>query len=169
MLNTNFKIIEYTAANADSFAEMLNHANKYIKACYKDINEEVLKHKPSHGLLNYYLALDEEKVIGFCKLTNECFCGEEDALFIDSMTVDPEYQGQGAGKMLIIKSLEHAFELGFPRVDLTTMESNKNAIGLYEKCGFIRTEFDKAVHMVNSLPASGKAAIDNLSEQLMKR
>jgi len=168
MLNTNFQIVEYTVNNADNLLETWNNANRQIKEYYKGINEEVLKHKPSCGLLNYYLVIDDDKVVGLCKLTDECYCGEEDALFLDYMEVDEEYRGKGAGKMLILKSLERALELGFPRVDLTTMESNTNAIGLYGKCGFVRTEYhiETIVHMVNSLPASGQLAIDELINQL---
>ncbi len=48
----------------------------------------------------------------------------------------PEARGKGYGKMLIEKCFESAAGFGFKEVYLETMPELKNAVGLYEQCGF---------------------------------
>ena len=48
----------------------------------------------------------------------------------------PEARGNGYGKMLIEKCFASAARFGFSEVYLETMPELKNAVGLYEQCGF---------------------------------
>ena len=48
----------------------------------------------------------------------------------------PEARGKGYGKMLIEQCFESAAKFGFKQVYLETMPELKNAMGLYEQCGF---------------------------------
>ena len=48
----------------------------------------------------------------------------------------PEARGKGLGKQLIEQCFRSAEKFGFKEVYLETMPELKNAVGLYEKCGF---------------------------------
>ena len=48
----------------------------------------------------------------------------------------PQVRGMGYGKLLIEKCFESAKRLGYRQVYLETMPELKNAVGLYEHCGF---------------------------------
>jgi putative acetyltransferase len=48
----------------------------------------------------------------------------------------PEYRGQGYGKMMINECFDIARKFGFKQVYLETLPELKNAVGLYESCGF---------------------------------
>ena len=48
----------------------------------------------------------------------------------------PDARGKGYGKMLIEKCFESAMKFGFKQMYLETMPELKNAVGLYERCGF---------------------------------
>ncbi len=52
----------------------------------------------------------------------------------------PEYRGKGYGKQLIEQCFMTAREFGFRQVYLETMPELKNAMGLYEQCGFTYLE-----------------------------
>jgi len=48
----------------------------------------------------------------------------------------PEARGKGHGKMLIEKCFDSAKKFGFKKIYLETMPELKNAMSLYEHCGF---------------------------------
>jgi putative acetyltransferase len=48
----------------------------------------------------------------------------------------PEQRGKGHGKQLMEKCFESARKFGFKQMYLETMPELKNAMGLYEQCGF---------------------------------
>lgn len=48
----------------------------------------------------------------------------------------PETRGKGYGKLLIEKCFESAKKFGYKQMYLETMPELKNAMGLYEQCGF---------------------------------
>ncbi|HOY84107.1 MAG TPA: GNAT family N-acetyltransferase [Candidatus Syntrophosphaera sp.] len=52
--------------------------------------------------------------------------------------VDPLYQRQGIGKMLIRKTLRHAAEAGVTDYALNVYPDSESAIALYDKLGMIR-------------------------------
>lgn len=55
---------------------------------------------------------------------------------IQSIAVDPEFQGSGAGKLLMQAAERAARERGFERMHLTVHRENESAIGLYENLGW---------------------------------
>jgi len=60
----------------------------------------------------------------------------EDCCELVKLYLLPEARGKGYGKMLIEKCFESAAKFGFNEVYLETMPELKNAMGLYERCGF---------------------------------
>ncbi|QKF78300.1 GNAT family N-acetyltransferase [Arcobacter defluvii] len=63
----------------------------------------------------------------------ECF---EDEFYIDTVSVNPNFQGQGIAKKLFVYIEEKAKELGFEKVSLLVDFENPKALALYEKIGF---------------------------------
>ncbi len=58
--------------------------------------------------------------------------------WIDTIGVDPKFQGKGLGKMLLQKSISLLQQqAGTDHVKLTVMSSNDNAVGLYLRNGFV--------------------------------
>ncbi|MCW3122747.1 MAG: acetyltransferase [Flavipsychrobacter sp.] len=54
--------------------------------------------------------------------------------------IAPEMRGKGFGKQLIEKCVESANDFGYEQMYLETMPELKNALGLYEACGFKQLE-----------------------------
>lgn len=53
-----------------------------------------------------------------------------------SIAVDPQYQGLGIGKQLMLEAEKVALERGFRRMHLTVDVNNTNTIGFYEGLGW---------------------------------
>lgn len=53
-----------------------------------------------------------------------------------SITVNPEAQGKGVGKMLMEEVYEDAIERGFSTISLSVHKDNEKAISFYEKDGW---------------------------------
>lgn len=73
---------------------------------------------------------DTLEIIGTSWLTND---GRR--IYLHHFGVKPEYQGQGFSKILLLDSLKFARAIGL-QIKLEVHESNKKAIGIYEKGGF---------------------------------
>ena len=59
---------------------------------------------------------------------------EAGEFYIDTLAVNPNYQGKGIGKDLIKQVMSHAQKIGFNKIGL--LVSNPDAKRLYEKIGF---------------------------------
>ncbi|OAE37469.1 acetyltransferase [Agrobacterium tumefaciens] len=55
---------------------------------------------------------------------------------ISDLWVNPAWQGKGIGKALIVRFLDRMRAEGLPLATIDTHANNRNAIGLYERCGF---------------------------------
>lgn len=56
--------------------------------------------------------------------------------YISDIWVDPSYQGQGIGTLLVDALLAQIVMLGFQSAEIGTHARNLPAIKLYQKCGF---------------------------------
>ena len=82
---------------------------------------------------------DEEEIIAYIMA-----CPVSDSsLDIESVAVDPEYRGKGLAKALFRHIEDIAKQRGYEKIVLEVREHNREAIGLYEKLGFKKTEFLK--------------------------
>ncbi|MGE6379494.1 GNAT family N-acetyltransferase [Peribacillus muralis] len=61
---------------------------------------------------------------------------EVDDLYLDTISVDPNYQGKGIGSALIQYVEEYAKQMGYPRVSLVVENENEGASRLYNKLGY---------------------------------
>ena len=59
-------------------------------------------------------------------------------LYIDTLSVNPNYQGKGIGQQLILAAITWAKELGHQKVGLLVDKDNPNAKRLYERLGFVK-------------------------------
>ena len=78
--------------------------------------------------------------------------------YIEELTVDPEYRGQGVGHALLTRSIEWAKHGHFPGVMLETQDNNVPACRLYEHCGFALRGLD--THLYKGLnPTTDEIAL----------
>jgi [ribosomal protein S5]-alanine N-acetyltransferase len=76
------------------------------------------------------------RLIGACRL-HTVHTGDERARYAIGI-LDRELLGRGLGAEITKGVLQYAFEtVGFHRIDLRVLESNRRAIACYEKCGFV--------------------------------
>lgn len=69
-------------------------------------------------------------------------------LFIEAVSVLPEYQGRGLGKNLIRSSLEFALKNGYDKAMLSVNAENENASNLYLNEGFKKKELYICYHKI---------------------
>ncbi len=58
---------------------------------------------------------------------------------ISTIAIDPDWQGRGLGKLLLLQALEKATQYGAQRVTLEVRPSNHTAWSLYTTLGFVKT------------------------------
>ncbi|WLD92572.1 GNAT family N-acetyltransferase [Alkalihalobacillus sp. AL-G] len=145
------RIVEYDPSYAAAVAEMWNNSRDgWGGGNSIQTEEQVLKQEANSTNLHLYLALDGEKVVGYCSLGE--YREDEGALYIPLLNVRGDYHGKKIGKMLLLKALERSIEMKWPRLDLYTWPGNTKAVPLYKKCGFFWEERDDATHLMNFMP-----------------
>lgn len=145
------KIVEYHEGLAAGVAEMWNLSREgWGGDAQVTTAEKVRVQEANSGNLNLFLAMDGDKVVGYCGLCE--YREDEGALYIPLLNVRTDYHGKKIGKMLVLKALERTVELGWPRLDLYTWPSNTKAVPLYKKCGFFWEDRDDTTHLMNFMP-----------------
>ncbi len=102
------------------------------KVCFSEPwSETSLRDELTNETARFYVLRDSENLLGYIGANNVC-----NEVYITNVAVNEKYRGNGYGKILVnhlIKQseLERAFF-----ITLEVRKSNKNAIKLYEKCGF---------------------------------
>ena len=82
----------------------------------------------------YYVALLNDVYIGKIEVSLD-----EQEAFIYGFAVLPAYRGRGYGRQILTKTLQEILALGHRRVSLEVATDNKNALSLYQSCGFKET------------------------------
>jgi RimJ/RimL family protein N-acetyltransferase len=83
-------------------------------------------------------AFVDGEMVGMIGLTPETRCKSRHKATLFGMFVAPEHAGRGLGHALVNVVLQAARSLGIELIVLTVTDTNKPAISLYEKVGFIR-------------------------------
>lgn len=60
--------------------------------------------------------------------------------YLDSLAVEPQYQGMGIGRSLLCALRQHAFDSGYQRVGLLVDMQKERAQHLYSSVGFVRVD-----------------------------
>ena len=83
-------------------------------------------------------AYEDDQMLGCCMLVEE----EPDMVRLRQMAVINDLQGKGIGKALMIFAENLARDHGYRKI---TMHARKNAVGFYEKMGYVRVgnEFEE--------------------------
>lgn len=81
---------------------------------------------------HYIVAEDDDKIIGSCGLRNIAGEGE-----ITNVVMKPEYRNKGIGTIMLCKLLKDGKKMGIQAFTLEVRESNRIAIHMYEKLGFL--------------------------------
>ena len=150
-LKNKYRIVDYTPDYAEAVAEMWRHSRDgWNGQVLYESGEAVQRSEASSAHLNLWLALEGEKVVGYCKLSK---FSKEPALYLDYLNVRDDYHGEKIGKMFVLKCVEETINRGFPRLDLYTWGGNLAAIPLYKKCGFVWQKAERSTHCLNFIPA----------------
>lgn len=80
--------------------------------------------------------VEEDKVIGTVGLKKI----DDVTVELKALYLDPDYRGRGLGTRLIDQAIDDARKLGCKAIVLDSMSIYKDALKLYEKTGFVRTE-----------------------------
>ncbi|MBR5190713.1 MAG: ribosomal protein S18-alanine N-acetyltransferase [Clostridia bacterium] len=102
------------------------------KECFSEPwSEDSLKDELTNETARFYVLRDNEKLLGYIGSNNIC-----NEVYITNVAVNGACRGKGYGKKIVNHLLKQSeFEKAL-FVTLEVRESNKNAIKLYEKCGF---------------------------------
>jgi ribosomal protein S18 acetylase RimI-like enzyme len=83
-----------------------------------------------------HVALDGERVVGWCEIRREALPGREHGGVL-GIGVRAAYRRQGLGRRLMLAALTEAQARGFERVELWVRAPNVAAIALYTTFGFV--------------------------------
>jgi len=150
-ITESIKIVQYHEDLAQPVADMWNESRESWGGDASVRTAEQVKQQEANSEdLFLYLALDGEKVVGYCGISE--YKEDTNALYIRLLNVHPDYHGKKIGKQLVLKAVEKTVELGFPRIDLYTWPGNVKAVPLYKKCGFFWEDRDETTHLMNFIP-----------------
>lgn len=106
---------------------------KLEKECFSEPwNENAIIESVKNGT-KFFVAKCKDKVCGYIGISAIL-----DEGYITNIAVTEDYRNNGIGNMLLNKVFSFAREQGLKFVSLEVRESNKNAISLYAKKGFVR-------------------------------
>lgn len=106
---------------------------KIEKECFSSPwSEKALSEELTNDVSHFFVCLDENKVVGYAGvhiMSGECY--------IDNIAVSASHRRQKIGSLLIEKLINTAKNKGGEFISLEVRQSNKPAICLYEKFGFV--------------------------------
>lgn len=109
-----------------------------------------------NGIFGYFI---EERLVGFCAFTPELDI--ENCIYLDSLHITKEYQGQGIGTALIKNLAKYIEEKGYKKISICILNGNELAKKLYTKLGAVHYEyFDNIIE--NVVAPSEKLIWNNL-------
>lgn len=147
-------IIDLIAIGKKTFTETFAESNseynmkKYLE---ENFNPEKIENELNNPDSLFYIALDENKTIGYLKLNSgsaQTEPQEDNSLEIERIYVSREYHGKKVGQLLYEKAFEVAHKLKKQSIWLGVWEENPRAIRFYEKNGF--TAFDKHIFIMGN-------------------
>ena len=136
----DYEVRKITLADAPSFRECLDSVareRKFLAQVDAPPLERMEKFVADSVSQNaaQYVAVSDSKVIGWCDIFPHWAYALQHVGVLGMGILEP-HRGQGLGRRLITKTLEHALSNGILRVTLEAREDNVRAIRLYESVGF---------------------------------
>jgi diamine N-acetyltransferase len=129
----------------DTFHQTFKHQNTpenmsaYLE---KAFNLNQLEKELSNSSSHFFFVYVNHEVAGYLKLNTDDAQSEEmgdESLEIERIYIHHSYQKHGLGKHLLQKAIEVALEQHKSKIWLGVWEKNENAIGFYQKMGFVQT------------------------------
>ena len=143
------EIYQLQQISKQTFFETFSSSNSEVNMeiyLEKEFSYEKLSAELNDKNVEFYFAIDEDKVIGYLKLNqaaSQTELKDDNAIEIERIYVLKEFHGKNIGQLLYEKSIDIANQKGFQYVWLGVWEKNQRAINFYIKNGFI--EFDKHI------------------------
>jgi ribosomal protein S18 acetylase RimI-like enzyme len=141
-MNETISIVPISEEYIESYHECLEAVageRKYLgyisAPSLEDTRENILAHIQRNT--PRYIAIKDNTVIGWCEVLPNQLEGFRHSGKINTMGVSVGFRGQGIGVRLMKATLSAAEQYGLERVELLVYASNLNAIGFYEKIGFV--------------------------------
>lgn len=124
----------------EAFAED-NDAKEMQKYIDENFRETEFLEQLNNPHSQFYQVNIEEHIAAYLKVNwgaaqTEIF---DNALEIERIYVDSQYQGSGLASVLFEFAVKLAIEMKLTRIWLGVWEHNPRAIRFYEKCGFVKT------------------------------
>jgi RimJ/RimL family protein N-acetyltransferase len=113
--------------DSDSWPGGFTHGNPFTA-------KRIFEHMQKKEDLRTIVAYSEDKIVGHCNVCGHSL--DDEAVYVGLLGVNPEFQGQGYGKAMLIETAETAARLGKRRVDLHTWGGNLKAMPLYKRVGY---------------------------------
>ncbi|WP_353893846.1 GNAT family N-acetyltransferase [Proteinivorax hydrogeniformans] len=149
---SEIKIVRYKKSYAAGVADMWNNSHEGWGGSDVVLSkEQVEKNEENSGNIDTFLAVEDNKVLGYCSLSNYTF--DDNTMYIPLLNVRTDQHGKKIGKRLLLKAIERVVELGKPRLDLFTWPGNTKAVPLYKKTGFFWEDRSDTTHLMNFIPA----------------
>lgn len=143
MENRELKLIKMTT-------EHLKRVHELEILCFDDPwSLEAFKAELTNQLATYHLLEEGEAILGYCGIWKVVDEGH-----ITNLCIDPSRQGEGLGKAMMALVMDWAKSLNICRLTLEVRVSNKKAIQMYEKLGFISAGIRKAYYEDNGEDAN---------------
>ena len=119
---TDIRFEVYKKLNAEAVATMWSESREGWPPGFLGASEftaeSVEMEENSSGKLYTVLAIDGERIVGYCRTTP--YGGEHDAAYVALLNVVPDLHGKKIGKKLLLDAVRRTAEDGFYRVDLHT-------------------------------------------------
>ncbi|MBS4208050.1 GNAT family N-acetyltransferase [Bacillus sp. FJAT-50079] len=141
--------IAYALTGEKEKVKVLEQLGRYFcqednRLSYRNCLVKTVDHVPVgiivayHGKVSY--ELDEPIRAHVKEITGEMPIIDQEAdetdFYLDTLSVNPQFGGQGFGTELLQSFITYAKEHGYPSVSLNVEESNHKARKLYERLGF---------------------------------
>jgi ribosomal protein S18 acetylase RimI-like enzyme len=111
-----------------------NDYKERVKTIDKEIFEEPYNNRPDYeyNLICAYYVKVGYKVAGFYILKSK----EDDIVFLHTLAVDENFQGQGLGRKLVAHAILEGKKRDYKYIELRVKKDNRIALVLYRKMGF---------------------------------
>ena len=143
------EIYQLQQISKQTFFETFSSSNSEVNMeiyLEKEFSYEKLSAELNDKNVEFYFAIDEDKVIGYLKLNqaaSQTELKDDNAIEIERIYVLKEFHGKSIGQVLYEKAISIALQKNAEYIWLGVWEENPRAIRFYEKNGFL--EFDKHI------------------------
>jgi putative acetyltransferase len=96
----------------------------------------ILEELVQKNLIHIYYK-EDNTAIGMFKLVPHTYRSAH-IVYLGGVAIHPLFAGKGFGQQMMKAIIEYAMSIGFLRIELSVAVTNKNAINVYEKVGFVK-------------------------------